>query len=293
MASIEERSKRRLSAYRVMYRKSVYSGVDDFHQKLRELFSDPLCVFFGRQVSVDSIGRACYDVVFDLYQRRQISDIQSVFGLKGDSASVELRSCPVKGDNTFVAREVADVCAAVCDGGKFGLWFGQLHERVGVCLRAGRCVEDERVGSFGQAVDVYDGPSVQSVIGGVIDGVSYEVQDIVSCRQYSEETVVRATEVVEERLKLAQLRFVHSLMRDRVVGGVSANQVAGFGLLENERGVDESGFRFGVPEFGVSLESGSVFDLVGASCDHDSVEEEVSGFDFGFESDPDFDWFCK
>lgn len=236
MASNEETRKLRIAACRVTYRDSVYADVKEFEQRLRKLFKDRHCSFFGRRIGVLPDGRACYDVVIDLKRRRQISDIERTFRLEGDEeAKVDLYSYPAQGDTGFVGREVGNVCIVCCGDGMHGLWFGELHERIGVCARFGKCVEDDRIRSG--CVDDDDDHGVGVVLGDVVDRVSSDVEDIVCRQKYSMETVNRAAEVVRERLQLAQLRFVQSLMQDRITQA-GANPLVDVSLVESGGQVD-------------------------------------------------------
>lgn len=219
-----------MQACRLFWKNSVLSVVTDFEQALREVIVDSSCRFFGRQVTVDSSGKACYEVVFDLDRRRQIPDVAKSFGFIDDEAEVELVASPESGVTvrSFVDREVRSMCAAICSEG-YGkrVWFGELHVGIGVCNDSEWCVQLEEMLSE----DAMDGCCDTLK---VVEDAQRALVRSVRGEECSEETVRLAGRVVEEQLRLSRIELVLSMIKDREGSDLSVDVYDGIALREEK-----------------------------------------------------------
>lgn len=194
----------RFHACRVLYRDCGILQARDFKSALVEALPEG-STFFGRRF-VTSSGLVCYDVAIGLSERTFATSVAALFGLLDDDAAVEVLRSPSRGESStvFLRREVQELYNAA-NGGEQEELFGGLRRTLGL---------DERSPSPSST------PIIDMGEGAITERVSAAEDVVATARQsvrslpYSRETLGLAVELQEERVRLAELRFVQSLMSD-------------------------------------------------------------------------------
>jgi len=203
MTTVEAGRALRFRACRVVYRGCSLLSASDFETALREQLPGG-SVFFCRRF-VRSSGEVSYDVVVDFSNRVRGGSIEGIFGLLGDSGTVELLKRPAHGEYraAFVTREVSELRTAG-DGlkeeffGNMGVTGVECHGREMV-IAGGQQGQD--AGAEGTVKRVFD----------EVMGVARDSFRGLPC---SMKVVDRAVEMQQERVKLAELSFVQAVVQD-------------------------------------------------------------------------------